>query len=312
MTTTATRPVDSIRDALNGRAPELSNDLLARVAWATITEPGDTVAGHFVTEHGAEGALQLLLTPGSSDVDDDVADLAARATPHYSPAMIAQAIARTVRLGAVILTPEHPAWPARVDDLGDAAPFALWTLGDAAALTGDLVAVTGARAATGYGEHIARDLAAELVGGGRSTINGGAYGIDGASLRATLAAGGRPVSVIAGGLDRLYPAGHTDLLQRVATVGVLVSEVPLGTAPTRHRFQQRCRLIAALAGAVVIVEAGNRSGSLIVAAHANALGRSAYAVPGPITSAASDGCHRLIRSGEATILTSHADIIPGL
>jgi DNA processing protein len=134
------------------------------------------------------------------------------------------------------------------------------------------------------------------------------YGIDGAAHRAALTVGGGTIAVLAGGVDRPYPAGHRNLLARIAVDGVVVSEVPCGTAPTRWRFLARNRLIAALGQATVVVEAGWRSGSLNTAGHAATLGRPLGAVPGPVTSASSAGCHRLLREYDAVCVTSAAEV----
>ena len=152
------------------------------------------------------------------------------------------------------------------------------------------------------------ELAADLVGRGVSIVSGAAYGIDGAAHRAALAAGGTTIALLAGGADRPYPAGHSQLIERIAASGAVVSEVPCGSAPTKWRFLQRNRLIAALADATVVVEAGWRSGSLNTAGHAAALARPLGAVPGPVTSAASAGCHRLLREFDARCVTSADDV----
>jgi DNA processing protein len=153
------------------------------------------------------------------------------------------------------------------------------------------------------------EISAELVAHGITIVSGAAYGIDGAAHRAALSAGGRPVALLAGGADRPYPAGHAELIGRIAGSGAVVSEVPCGSPPTKWRFLQRNRLIAALAGATVVVEAGARSGSLNTASHAAALGRPLGAVPGPVTSAASVGCHRILREYDARCVTSADDVL---
>jgi DNA processing protein len=139
-------------------------------------------------------------------------------------------------------------------------------------------------------------------------VSGAAYGIDGMAHRAALASGGVTVAVLAGGLDRFYPSGHEALLTRIVESGLVLSEVPPGTPPTKWRFLQRNRLIAALTCATVVLEAGWRSGSLNTAGHAAALGRPLGAVPGPVTSAASAGCHRLIREYDAVLVTNAAEM----
>lgn len=158
-------------------------------------------------------------------------------------------------------------------------------------------AVVGTRASTAYGDHIAADFAAGLADRDVAVVSGGAYGIDGAAHRSALAADGVTAAVLAGGIDVLYPAGHSALLHRVSTSGLLISEYPPGVRPTRHRFLTRNRLVAALTGATVVVEAGIRSGAASTAGWARSLGRVVCAVPGPVTSSASAGCHTLLRNG---------------
>ena len=148
------------------------------------------------------------------------------------------------------------------------------------------------------------ESAAGLSDRGFVIVSGGAYGIDAAAHRATLASGGVTVAFLAGGADRLYPAGNSELLRRIASEGVVAAELPPGSAPTRWRFLMRNRLIAAAASATVVVEAGHRSGSLNTAGHAAHMGRPLGAVPGSVLSPASAGCHRLIREYAATCVTT--------
>ncbi|WP_336627539.1 MULTISPECIES: DNA-processing protein DprA [unclassified Microbacterium] len=171
------------------------------------------------------------------------------------------------------------------------------------------VAITGARASSGYGEHVTRELATGLADEQRVVVAGGAYGIEGAAHRAVLAAAGQPIAVLATGLDRRYPAGHSELLDRVGDAGLLVSELPPGTAPTKHRFEARNRLMAALTSAVVIPEAGVRSGSFTTVRNARSLGRGVGAVPGPVTSVASTGPNELIKQGLASVITQASDVV---
>lgn len=215
------------------------------------------------------------------------------------------------RAGGALVVPGDPRWPAGLDDLGTRAPFALWVRGDAdlAALARRSVALVGARASTSYGEHVTADLATGLVDRGFTVVSGGAYGVDAAAHRGTLLADGSTVAVLAGGVDRLYPQGNHDLLRRVADGGgSVVSEVPPGSAPFRQRFLSRNRLIAGLSAATVVVEAALRSGALSTARHAAALLRPVGAVPGPVTSMASAGCHALLRDGAAVCVTDAAEV----
>ncbi|MCW1250449.1 DNA-processing protein DprA [Acaricomes phytoseiuli] len=215
------------------------------------------------------------------------------------------------RLGGGLLIPEALGWPHSLNDLGLSAPQALWYLGNRppkVPAAEHCIAVVGSRDCTGYGRTIAYELATGLAEAGLTVISGGAYGIDGAAHRAALAARASPekpglptIAVMAGGLDRWYPQGNEELLREVRSRGLLLSEVPVGTAPSRYRFLQRNRLIAALSAAVVVVEARWRSGALNTAHHALALGRQVGAVPGRVDLAHSAGCHRLLREGAVCV-----------
>ncbi|HEX6357020.1 MAG TPA: DNA-processing protein DprA [Actinophytocola sp.] len=225
------------------------------------------------------------------------------------------------KVGARLLVPEDPDWPAwpllclapPVDRglRGAGQPLGLWVRGEASA--GDVfdqaVSVIGARAATSYGEHVALEIGYGLASTGMTIVSGAAYGIDGSAHRGALHAGGRTVAVLGCGIDIAYPAGHDRLLDRIAGTGLVVSEYPPGTSPARHRFLVRNRLIAALSTATVVVEAGTRSGAKNTATTAASLGKVVLAVPGPITSAMSVGCHDLLRTGAAQIAGSVAEIL---
>jgi DNA processing protein len=298
--------------------PEASGrDRGARVAWSCLIEPGDRVAGALIRARGAAEAWLLAESEPSAAELGALAGVEAnearaaldRWRPRRRTGIMDDAVRRAARNGITVLTPADPRWPRALDDLGDHAPPCLWVRGDAARLPprGPSVAIVGARAATSYGEHVAAELAAGLAQHGIAVVSGAAYGIDGVAHRAALAAGGETLAFLAGGCDRPYPSGHADLLDRIAARGVVVSEVPCGAAPTKWRFLQRNRLIAAISDATVVVEAGLRSGSLNTAGHAAALGRPIGAVPGPVTSAASAGTHRLLREYDAFCVTNVAE-----
>ena len=236
-------------------------------------------------------------------------DLARRTVARRDIDCAAEDLELLHRRGGRLLTPDDDEWPGlafaaftgapvRAKPQG-CAPLALWVIGPLRLddVAERAVAIVGTRACTAYGEYVAADLSAGLAEHDVAVVSGGAYGIDGAAHRAALAADGVTVAVLAGGVDVLYPAGHSALLHRVATHGLLVSEYPPGVRPARHRFLTRNRLVAALSGATVVVEAGIRSGAASTAAWARALGRVVCAVPGPITSAASTGCHILLQAG---------------
>lgn len=224
------------------------------------------------------------------------------------------------RHGGRLITPGDDEWPVLAFTAFDGAaartkpqcraPMVLWAQGPARLdeIASRAAAIVGTRAATGYGEQVAADLAGDLTADQVTIVSGGAFGIDGAAHRAVLAAEGVTVAVLAGGIDVPYPAGHSALLHRIGCSGLLVSEYPPGLRPYRHRFLTRNRLVAALTGATVVVEAGLRSGAANTAAWARMLGRVVGAVPGPVTSAASAGCHVLLRSG-AELITRAEEIV---
>lgn len=234
---------------------------------------------------------------------------------NITPGDLGTAVARAVSIadkhGIAVTIAGDASWPAALGDMGDDAPVALWSKGDMSLLRekGNIVNFAGARASTGYGEHVATELAAGISDRGSIIASGGAYGIDAAATRAALAAGRKAVVVLPSGVERPYPSGHDELIRRVADRGgAVLSEVPPGMSPTRQRALRRNGVLAALSGVTVIVEAGPRSGSLHLAESASALGRKVLAVPGPITSAASMGTNELIASGHAQAVMSTEDI----
>ncbi|MFL6125007.1 DNA-processing protein DprA [Actinophytocola sp.] len=225
------------------------------------------------------------------------------------------------KVGARLLVPEDPEWPvwqllclAAPTDRGlrsAGPPLGLWVRGEAPVegVFDQAVSVIGARAATSYGAHVATEIGYTLGSAGMTVASGAAYGIDGAAHRGALNAGGPTVAVLGCGIDIAYPAGHSDLLNSIAAGGLIVSEYPPGTHPARHRFLVRNRLVAALSTATVVVEAGVRSGTKNTATTAATLGKTVLAVPGPITSAMSVGCHDLIRTGTARLAGSIPEIL---
>lgn len=291
-------------------------DRFACAVWSGLGEPGDRVAGALVAGAGAavtldaviagRTALQLADLARGSVSPEDCAAALARWMPRLSTAVSLIPLQRAAGCGVTLLVPGDRNWPRGVNDLREHAPVALWVRGSASALHGlrRSIALVGARAATGYGEHVAMEASAGLVDRGYTIVSGAAYGIDGMAHRAALASHGSTVAFLAGGVDRFYPSGHDALLTRIVETGAVVSELPCGSQPTKWRFLQRNRLIAASSVATVVLEAGWRSGSLNTAGHAATLGRPLGAVPGPVTSAASAGCHRLIRDFDAVCVTN--------
>ena len=279
----------------------------ARARWSAIAEPGDADAGRLIATLGPVEALAWLEAEAAAGLADaTLAEAVDRWHPRIRQVDTPLHLRQAARFGARLVIPGDAEWPTGLDDLGAHAPAALWVRGGAG-LLGRLdrsIAIVGARAATGYGEHVTVEVTSGLVDRGFAIVSGAAFGIDGAAHRAALASGGSTVAFLAGGVDRFYPSAHETLLTRIVDRGAVVSEVPCGTAPTKWRFLQRNRLIAAASRATVVVEAGWRSGSLNTAGHAAQLGRPLGAVPGPVTSSASAGCHRLIREYDAVCVTT--------
>lgn len=286
-------------------------DRRARVVLSRIAEPGDVRLMALVGELGAPATVQALrddAVPGAW-----AAHLRVRLVDADPDADLRTAAG----IGARFVCPGDLEWPWQLGDLATmaradgAVPLGLWVRGE-----GDLrfaclrsVSVVGSRAATSYGEHVAGDLAAGLADRGCAVVSGGAFGIDAAAHRGTLAAGGTTVAVLACGVDVAYPRGHAALLDRIALDGLLVSEWPPGCTPMRHRFLVRNRVIAALTRGTVVVEAAIRSGALATAHRARDLNRHLMAVPGPVTSAMSAGCHQLIRDEGAVCVSRAGEVM---
>jgi DNA processing protein len=280
-----------------------------------VAEPPAYALRKFVAENGIVAAAEAVR---AGEVPEPVASETS-ARRHIDTA--ADDLAAGERAGARLVTPEDEDWPAwPLLPLTNAAarglkwasaPLGLWVRGtvplDEALQRA--VSVVGARAATQYGEHVAAEMGFGLASRGMAVVSGAAYGIDGAAHKGALNANGCTIAVLACGIDRAYPSGHSLLIDRIAAQGLVITEYPPGTPPARHRFLVRNRIIAALGAGTVVVEAGQRSGARNTAASAAALGRVVMVVPGPVTSAMSMGCHDLLREGLATSVSSVAEVI---
>ncbi len=280
------------------RDDELDRDdeRVARAAWSRLAEPGDLAARELVEAEGAVAALaKVRAGRGEGRWQARLPDL--------DPA---QDLATLRRLDGRLLIPDDEEWPVGLAGLGLEAPFCLWVRGPLSLrpATHRAAAIVGSRASTPYGERIATDLADGCAARGITVVSGAAYGIDGAAHRGALAAGGSTIAVLACGVERPYPRGHEQLINRIAQEGAVVSEIPPGSSPTRWRFIERNRLIAALSRATVVVEAAHRSGAMGTAARADKLSLPVAAVPGPVTSPSSYGCHRLLRNGAICVTSA--------
>ncbi|MFH8451857.1 DNA-processing protein DprA [Streptomyces fungicidicus] len=285
------------------------DELLGRIFLTRVLEPGDETGGRWMRELGWAAVVRRLRERGeplpgvSAKRWAGLLARAGRAEPRGDLAVARDTGVRFVRPGTV-------EWPGQLDDLGDARPLGLWVRGGADLRMWALrsVAVVGARACTEYGAHMAATLSAGLAERGWVVVSGGAYGVDGAAHRGALGSGGATVAVLACGVDRPYPRGHTGLIGRIAEQGLVIGELPPGEHPTPSRFVLRNRVIAALTRGTVVVEAAHRSGSLVTARAARRLGRHTMGVPGPATSALSAGVHELLRQ-DATLVTDAAEVV---
>ncbi|HTU76187.1 MAG TPA: DNA-processing protein DprA [Trebonia sp.] len=291
---------------------------VARAALTYLAEPGDPWLAAAVRRHGAPRAVAAI-KEGRFPASATVTDAAARALRRWRLrlAEIPQAddLTRLAGRGYRLLCPADSLWPTGLADLADGEPYALWVRGaltDLATVAQRSLAIVGSRAATAYGSYVAAEIAASVAGRGWAVISGGAYGIDGCAHRGALSASGVTLAVMACGVDRPYPAGHKDLLDAVAATGAVISEWPPGRPTGRLRFLVRNRVIAAMTSGTLVVEAGRRSGALNTARHAAGLGRPLMAVPGPVTSDLSAGCHSIIRDWAGTLVTDADEVIERL
>lgn len=280
----------------------MTTERLARVALSGVFEPGDLRMPALLRSYGAAELVERLTSGNDQRLRGVAADVSGRLASFDPDAQLAAAAASGIRF----VIPGDQEWPTALDDLDHiesvqdmcGAPVGLWVRGPVRLVDlADAVAIVGARHATSYGCTTAAQMAADLAAGGRAVISGAAFGIDRAAHLGTLAMRGTTVAVLACGVDRAYPVAHEQMLKDVARTGAIVSELPPGSTVTRQRFLSRNRLIAALSGGVVVVEAAIRSGALNTATWADRLSRPVLAVPGPVTSVQSQGTHELIRRG---------------
>ena len=299
-------------------APPSAEDAAARAGLSAVAEPGDPVLGALLRTRPAAQVWAALRAGAPLDAPEGcAAALQGRLERWRGRARgtdVDRMLTRAAEYGARLVLPGDPEWPSQLDTLAERRPHALWVRGahDLRNACLRAVSVVGSRAASAYGLHVTSGLSHTLAERGWCVVSGGAYGIDGAAHRGALAGGTATVAVLACGVDVGYPRGHEQLFAEITGHGVLVSEHPPGTTPTRHAFLVRNRLIAALTPGTVVVEAGQRSGAMNTAAHAQELGRTLMAVPGPVTSALSAGCHRLLRDYQAVCVTSARDVIEQL
>lgn len=299
----------------------LTDEAYARAALSYLAEPADRWLGRLIRAAGAAAALDAIKNyriPGGGRVRTKAGEAMAAAMERWRirlPELPTREQVLAFRESGIRLsTPDDPEWPGQLADLGEEQPYALWLRGNADLRFSCLrsVAIVGSRAATAYGSYVAAEFAGSVAARGLAVVSGGAFGVDAAAHRGALGADGVTVAVLACGVDLPYPAAHAELFDAIAAQGVLVSEWPPGRHVSRLRFLVRNRVIAALATGTLVVEAAQRSGALNTARHARDLQRRLMAVPGPVTSDLSAGCHQIIREWQGTLVTSAAEVIEHL
>jgi DNA processing protein len=278
------------------------NVLEARAILFSCIEGGSTFWTREIDSRGPLDTLAMLQTGAYDPIRFEKTIAKARSTDARS------VLAEISLCGGEFITPEDERWPTKLNDLS-AAPIGLVVKGLVNALQFSSLAIVGTRNPTNYGVRVAGDFAAGFVDREWAIVSGGAYGIDAAAHRGALVAEGTTIAVLAAGIDVNYPGGHAHLFTEIAETGALVSEVMPGARAIPARFLTRNRLIAALSCATLVVEAAFRSGSLRTARDAAELMRPVMAIPGPITSPTSEGCHRLIGERVAEVVTSVADAV---
>jgi DNA protecting protein DprA len=278
------------------------NEDIARAALFNAIEGGHTFWSREIYGNGAAYVYQKLLNNGYDSIKYE--KLISELKLHSGEQVLERIAQHHVRL----ITPFEDEWPIQVNDLM-APPIALIVKGNIDALQISSLAIVGTRNPTSYGARIAGDFAAGFVDREWGVISGGAYGIDSYAHKGALIAEGVTVAVIASGIDVNYPAGNARLFMEICETGAIVTEFMPGQKALPSRFLTRNRLIAALSKATLVVEAAFRSGSLRTARDAAELFRPVMAIPGPINSPTSEGCHRLIGERAAEIVTSVADAV---
>jgi len=278
------------------------SELLARAALFNAIEGGHTFWSREIHSNSALYVYEKLLSNGYDRIKYE--KLIAELKLHTGEQVLERIALHSVRF----VTPLDLDWPIQVNDL-IAPPIGLIVKGDIGALHIPSLAIVGTRNPTSYGARIAGDFAAGFADREWGIISGGAYGIDSYAHKGALIAEGVTVAVIASGIDVNYPAGNARLFAEICESGAMVTEFMPGHKALPSRFLTRNRLIAALSKATLVVEAAFRSGSLRTARDAAELFRPVMAIPGPINSPTSEGCHRLIGERAAEIVTSVQDAV---
>ena len=284
------------------QTPAFLTPIEARAILFSCIEPGHFFWSAEISAHGPLKVLESILS-GSFPAEKTKAIIAS-----IRLAEVGQILYEIEKVGAQFLTPEHEHWPVGVNQLVN-PPIGLVVKGDSTCLITDALAIVGSRKPTNYGANVASEFARGFSDLGWTIISGGAYGIDSYAHRATLQANGATIAVLATGIEVAYPKSNQKLFNEMSAHGALISELMPYESAIPSRFLVRNRLIASIAKATLVVEAAYKSGSLRTAHDAAELLRPVMAIPGPINSAMSQGCHRLISERAAELITSVADAV---
>jgi len=282
----------------------LSEEDVARLHLFSSIEGNSIFWAHQVRLHGAVEVVNRLRARSYEGTKHAAEKISDRLNSTTSEQLIDQLA------DAFFITPDSPDWPMRLNELA-APPFGLVGLGirDILASTDESLGIVGTRNPTNYGSKIATEFAAALADRNWTIVSGGAFGIDSAAHRGALIVEGNTIAVLGGGVRTIFPSGNDRLFSEIATHGLLLSEVLPSVPAVPHRFLIRNRLIAALSKGTLVVEAAHRSGSLRTARDAGELLRPVMAIPGPIHSPTSEGCHRLINERKAELVSSVDEIV---
>jgi len=278
----------------------------ARLILFSIIQPADLFWSYEINQRGGLSVYHRIISGNYYLKQQEILKLQQQIT-HIQVKDLELEISKA---GGVFITPEDNDWPISLADLAT-PPIGLVIAGDRSVLLklDKSISIVGSRQPTNYGLQLSYSLASQASLAQLVVVSGGAYGIDTASHQGALSVGGLSIAVLAGGISRLYPLENQKLFKDITKSGLLISEVMPNTESKPYRFLIRNRLIAALSRSTVVVEAKFISGSIRTARDAAEIFRPVFAIPGPVTSPLSEGCHRLIAERVADIATSLDEIL---
>jgi len=282
------------------------NEARARLILFSIIQPADPFWSYEINQRGGLSVYHRIISGNYYLKQQEILKLQQQITQRQ----VKDLELEISKAGGVFITPEDNDWPISLADLAT-PPIGLVIAGDRSVLLklDKSISIVGSRQPTNYGLQLSYSLASQASLTQLVVVSGGAYGIDTASHQGALSVGGLSIAVLAGGINRLYPLENQKLFKDITKSGLLISEVMPNTESKPYRFLIRNRLIAALSRSTVVVEAKFISGSIRTARDAAEIFRPVFAIPGPVTSPLSEGCHRLIAERVADIATSLDEIL---